>query len=233
MPCVRRASLDPPDDYGVTNGLAWSRWLPAEAPRGALLALHAAGSCTERPHPFARVCRAAGLAALVVDLRGHGESEGPLDARVLGDLAKAAGELPAGVPLALRGSSMGGYLALVAAGPLGARAVEAICPASAAQLRRGIADSAFAFRADAAGLDAFLTEHDEADALAGLEAPVLLLHAEGDERVPVEYSRALAARFRAPGSRIVTVPGGHHRTVQADPDLEALSVRWLVKRLPG
>src|SRR3954467_14503512 len=145
MPCVRRASLDPPDDYGVTDGLAWSRWLPAEAPRGAVLVLHGAGSCKERHHPFARACRAAGLAALVVDLRGHGESEGPLDARVLGDLAKAAAELPAGGPLARAGSSMGGSLPLVAAGPLGARAVVAICPASAVQLRRGIADAAFDF----------------------------------------------------------------------------------------
>src|SRR3954453_19511459 len=176
MPCVRRASLDPPDDYGVTNGLAWSRWLPAEAPRGALLALHAAGSCTERPHPFARACRAAGLAALVVDLRGHGESEGALGARVLGDLAKAAGELPAGVPLALRGSSMGGYLALVAAGPLGARAVVAICPASAEMLRRGLRSGAYDVRADADALDAVLGEHDALLAVQALDVPLLLLH---------------------------------------------------------
>jgi alpha-beta hydrolase superfamily lysophospholipase len=230
MPCMRRASLDPPDDYGVTDGLAWSRWLPAEAPRGAVLVLHGAGSCKERHHPFARVCRASGLAALVADLRGHGESEGALDARVLGDLAAVAGELPDGVPLALRGSSMGGYLALVAAGRLGARAVVAICPAPASLLRRGLASGSFEFRADASGLDAFLAEHDEADALAQLDAPVLLLHADGDERVPVEHSRALAERFRSAGSRIVTVPGGHHRTIQADPDLEALSVRWLLKR---
>ena len=45
----------------------------------------------------------------------------------------------------------------------------------------------------------------------------------------VERSRALHAL--APGSRLVTVPGGHHRTVQHDPELEAFSVRWLRRAL--
>ena len=230
MPCVRRASLDPPDDFGVQGGIAYTRWLPPE-PRGGVLVIHGAGSSKERHHPFARACRVSGLAAVVLDLRGHGESEGPLDARVLADLARGAALLPRGLPLGLRGSSLGGYLALVAAAPLGARAVVAICPAPADSLRRGLAAGSFDFRADAPSLDAFLAEHDDADALARLEAPVLLMHADGDDRVPVEHSHALAERFRAPGSRLVTVPGGHHRTVQADPDLEALSVRWLGRRL--
>jgi pimeloyl-ACP methyl ester carboxylesterase len=47
--------------------------------------------------------------------------------------------------------------------------------------------------------------------------------------VPVERSRALHAL--APGSRLVAVPGGHHRTAQHDPELEALSVRFLRRAL--
>ena len=58
---------------------------------------------------------------------------------------------------------------------------------------------------------------------------LLLLHAEGDEVVPVEHSRELHAA--APGSRLVEAPGGHHRSIQHDPEFQALSVRFLARRL--
>jgi pimeloyl-ACP methyl ester carboxylesterase len=64
-----------------------------------------------------------------------------------------------------------------------------------------------------------------------LGVPLLLLHAEGDEIVPVEHSRAL--HVAAAGSRLVAVPGGHHRSVQHDPELQALSVRFLHEALGG
>jgi pimeloyl-ACP methyl ester carboxylesterase len=54
---------------------------------------------------------------------------------------------------------------------------------------------------------------------------MLLLHAEDDEVVPVTRSRELAAR--APGTRYVEVPGGHHRSIQHDAELQALSARFI------
>jgi fermentation-respiration switch protein FrsA (DUF1100 family) len=60
---------------------------------------------------------------------------------------------------------------------------------------------------------------------------VLLLHAEGDEQVPVEHSRELARLTRSPGSRLIAVPGGHHRSVQHDADLQAVSVRFIERCL--
>jgi pimeloyl-ACP methyl ester carboxylesterase len=69
---------------------------------------------------------------------------------------------------------------------------------------------------------------DLSDEAARLGAGLLLLHAEGDDVVPVEHSRAL--HEAAPGSRLVTVPGGHHRSAQHDPELQALSVRFLLDR---
>jgi pimeloyl-ACP methyl ester carboxylesterase len=83
------------------------------------------------------------------------------------------------------------------------------------------------FEADVSTLERFLSSHELDEAAASLEIPVLLLHAEGDERVPVEYSRELARRLVSPRSRLVTVPGGHHRSVQHDPELRALSLRWI------
>ncbi len=33
--------------------------------------------------------------------------------------------------------------------------------------------------------------------------------------------------MRSPRSRLIAVPGGHHRSVQHDPDLQAVSVRFI------
>jgi pimeloyl-ACP methyl ester carboxylesterase len=190
--------------------------------------LHGAGSAKESHYDFARLCRASGLAAVCFDQRGHGSSDGPMDGRMARDVVTIAGLLAPG-PVALRGSSMGGYVALVAAGPVGAAAVVAICPASAAGLARGLAAGSFGFAADREALTAFLTAHPAGAAAAGLRCPLLLLHAEGDATVPVEHSRELHAL--APSSRLVTVPGGHHRSVQHDAELQALSVRFLQRVL--
>ncbi|MGN6872211.1 MAG: alpha/beta hydrolase [Solirubrobacteraceae bacterium] len=242
MPRPRPVTVDLPSEIGIHDGLAYSLWLPKTAadPPAGVVVLHGAGSCKENHHDFARAALGAGLGAIAFDQRGHGESPGPMDGRALGDVAAMAGLLrarlgDAGAPIALRGSSMGGYLALVAAAEANAAAVVAICPASADGLRRGLAAGRFSFEADAPALDAFLSEHDEREATAALEAPVLLLHAEGDEQVPVEHSRELAQLTRSPRSRLIAVPGGHHRSVQHDPDLQAVSVRFIERclRSPG
>ena len=60
---------------------------------------------------------------------------------------------------------------------------------------------------------------------------MLLLHARGDEQVPVQHSRELAPHARAPGSRLIEVPGGHHRSIQHDEELQAVSLRFLARAL--
>jgi uncharacterized protein len=229
MPRPRVVAIAPPEDLGRRDGLAYALFLPEGRPLGSVLILHGAGSAKESHYDFARECRAYGFAALSFDMRGHGESEGALGRGLFDDLATMASVLPEGAPLALRGSSMGGYVALVAAERLGARAVVAICPAGAEMLRRGLRNDAFEVRADKDALDALLAEHDEMLAATTLEAPVLLLHAEGDERVPVEHSRELAGVL--PDARLIEMPGGHHRSIQHDPELQATALRWLEKRL--
>ncbi|HET6864514.1 MAG TPA: alpha/beta hydrolase [Solirubrobacteraceae bacterium] len=236
MPRPRPVTVDLPSEIGVHEGLAYSLWLPKSPAHAGVVVLHGAGSCKENHHDFARAALAAGLGAIAFDQRGHGESPGPMDGRALGDVAAMAALLRARLdnpdaPIALRGSSMGGYLALVAGAEASASAVVAICPASAEGLRRGLAEGRFGFEADRPALDAFLAEHDERYAIAALDAPVLLLHAEGDEQVPVEHSRELAQLMRSTKSRLIAVPGGHHRSVQHDPDLQAVSVRFIERCL--
>ena len=126
---------------------------------------------------------------------------------------------------------MGGYLSIISAEPARAHAVVAICPASAAGLRRGLAAGRFSFAADREALDAFLAGHELEPAVAALRAPLLLLHAEGDEQVPIEHSRELAQLVTSPGSRLIAVPGGHHRSIQHDAELQAVSLRFIEQAL--
>jgi uncharacterized protein len=229
MEGMRRPAAAPPEELGARDGVAYALFVPDEQPLGGVVILHGAGSCKENHFDFARALRAAGMAAVAFDQRGHGASEGALDGRAVADVATMASALPPEVPLGLRGSSMGGYLALVAAAQLDAAAVVAICPASADHLARGLADERFDFRADADRLQAFLAEHPLDAVVADLAAELLLLHAEGDEQVPVQHSRDLAALADPRRSRYVEVPGGDHRSVQHDSELQALAVRFLAK----
>ena len=226
----RRRTPEAPQELGEHAGLAFARFSPAGRARGSVLVLHGASSSKETHFAFARAARAAGWEAVALDLPGHGESTAQLGGDLLERLAEAA-SLCSAAPLALRGSSLGGYLALVAAAPLGAAACIAICPAPAAAVRRGMAERRFEFRGDAAAAAAVLGAPDEAEAIADLEVPVLLMHADGDDVVDPAHSRELYALARHPRSRLVVVPGGHHSSVQHDAELQGESVRWLGRAL--
>lgn len=225
----------PPSATGTHHGLAWARFDPPRPPDGAVLVLHGADSVKENQFDFARAASIAGLVAVCFDARGHGDTGGVLGDGVLDDVAAMAdlarGALgPDGGPLALRGSSMGGYLALVCAGPVRADAVVAICPPSADGLRRGLADpDRFAFAADRPALDALVARHEVTDAVRALRVPLMLMHASGDLQVPVEHSRELAEL--APDASYVELPGGHHQSVQHDGELLGVSVRFLARAL--
>ena len=112
-------------------------------PAGALLVCHGAGSTKENHAIMAEQARDSGLAALVFDFRGHGESEGAMDAGGAHDVADAARALlsESGAPwVAVRGSSMGAHWALrAAAADRGLfRSLVALCPADSASLLRAL-----------------------------------------------------------------------------------------------
>ena len=225
---MRAVNVEPPAELGTRDGLAYALFLPEGEAAGGVVVLHGAGSCKENHFDFARALRAAGMAAVVFDQRGHGASEGALGAGVFDDVVTIAQVLPPG-PVALRGSSMGGFVALVAGARMDVAALVAICPATGEMLAHGLSDREFDFRADEAQLREALLGADERAAAAALGERLLLLHAEGDDRVPIEGSRELHAA--AAGSRLVAAPGGDHRSVQHDPELQALAVRFIARAL--
>lgn len=225
---LTRDDVAQPDEEGMHDGLAYALFTPSAAARGGVVVIHGADSRKENHYDWGRECRAAGLAAVVYDQRGHGASPGMLDGRVLDDVAAMAALLPGG-PIALRGSSMGGFLALTAATRLDARAVIAICPAPGDLLLRGLRQGRFGFPSDTAALEPLLAQADLEAAASHLGDALLLLHATGDDRVGVEHSDALHAA--APESRFIRVPGGDHGSIQHDPELRGEAVRWLAARL--
>jgi putative redox protein len=226
------------DRIDTEDGLSYALWLPREgAPgdgevRAGVVILHGASSAKESHYDYARACAAAGYAAIAFDMRGHGASQGELDGQAFEDIATIARLLPE-APLALRGSSMGGWFAIAAARAVGADAIVAICPASSELLIAGLRSGRFEFAADQPGLEALLEAHDLERSVAELEIPLLIMHAEGDESVPVEHSTQLYAAARMPLKRLIAVPGGHHSSVQHDPELQGESLRFLAKAFSG
>jgi fermentation-respiration switch protein FrsA (DUF1100 family) len=66
----------------------------------------------------------------------------------------------------------------------------------------------------------------EAAARLGPQTALLLMHARGDEQVPYEISERLHEVASEP-KRLLLLPGGHHRSIQHDEELQAVSRRFI------
>ncbi|HEU0024322.1 MAG TPA: alpha/beta fold hydrolase [Thermoleophilaceae bacterium] len=220
-----------PPELGTSDGLAYALFLPEEPAEAGVVILHGAGSAKESHFDFARGCRDDGLAALAFDARGHGRSDGAFGPGAIDDALAMVGLLRGHVAtVALRGSSMGGFLAIhTAARDPQVRAVVAICPAPEDLLVRALhADGPERFRCDVEATELWLQELDLYGAVAALgeDTALLLLHARGDEQVPPAVSEELFAAAQEP-KRLLLLPGGHHRSIQHDLELQAVSRRFI------
>ena len=239
MPAMERSTPRRPHREAVRNGLAYALWLPDDPPPWpGVVVVHGAGSRKENHADFARLATASGWAALTFDLRGHGDSEGEMSGAAVDDvlsmvrLLAARGDVdPRRV--ALRGSSLGGFLAICAAsaGPEVAGVI-AICPASEDHLARGVRRGRFEMRVgDPLDLEAWLMAQDVGDSVERIAGrPLILMHAEGDTQIPSEHSEELYERAGEP-RKLVIAPGGAHTTVQHDPELQGRALRWLERQL--
>lgn len=226
-------------ERGVHDGRPFELWLPAngDGPWPGVVVLHGAGSRKENHADFARAASGYGWAALTFDQRGHGASDDEMSPAAFADVGRMARLLAEsdGVDpgrICVRGSSMGGFLAIHAAATSDSiRGAVAICPAAEDGLRRALRRGELEMRADADSLDAWLGEHDVRDAVELMGAkPLMLIHARGDETIPYTWSQELYGRAADP-RKLIVLPGGHHRSAQHDAELHGVALRWLERAL--
>ncbi len=219
--------------------LAATLYLPADAghPLPGLLVGHGAGSRRDRHASFCRTAAAHGLAVLAFDFRGHGESEGRVDGRLDEDVVAAARALrrhPAvSGPIGYRGSSMGAYNGVLAARAARLDALALLCTADETvlssgldRLERGDFEEPAAMRVDVPATRRALAGHDLMAEAAKIRTPALLLHARGDDVVPIVVSLRLAGALAGP-AEVLLLPGGDHSALQSDPTVHERVATWL------
>lgn len=226
-----------PPELGELDGLSYALFLPDSEPRAGVVILHGAGSAKESHFDFARGCRADGIAALAYDARGHGRSDGRFGPAAVDDVLAMVELLREHTgSVALRGSSMGGFQAIHAAARDPALcAVVAICAAPEESLLRMLAsDEPLRFECDVPATERWLRSADlfEAAGRLGPDSALLLMHARGDEQIPWTASERLHAAAHEP-KRLLILPGGHHRSLQHDLELQALSRRFILDAAGG
>ena len=215
-------------------------------PYPAVVICHGLGSRKERHADFAEFLSARGFAALAIDLRGHGESEGELEGNEALDIGAAVRYLQSQPEidsdrLAVRGSSLGGCCA-IHAGALfpEIKAVIAICPAREADLHVMLIEHNVSPVLESDGLYArlklpdyldYLREHDVSDMVNRISPrAICIVHAKGDDTIPYTLSQQLYERAGEP-KKLLLVDGGTHWSAQHDPSVHDSVVRWLGQHL--
>jgi dienelactone hydrolase len=187
----------------------------------AVVVLHGFGSERRNHADYAARLADAGINAMALDLRGHGESGGAMDVGMVDDAVTALEWFAARgcEALGVRGSSLGGFLALHAATRTPAvRAVVALCPAH----QDGLADRRGLDWARTLPLQDAVRRHD------GVARGYW--HARGDELVPWQWSQRLHSASPHPRHLRITM-GGHHRSLQHDLAVQDDTIAFLAAHL--
>jgi pimeloyl-ACP methyl ester carboxylesterase len=215
-------------------GLAWIR-AAGRAPTVVFLPGYRSDMAGEKATMLAAVCAARGQAMLRFDYSGHGVSGGAFEDGTIGAWAADALALIDALsegPLVLVGSSMGGWIALLAALARPARVVglvgiaaapdftetlmwAAMMPAQrAALLRDGVLHAPSQY-GEPYVITRALIEDGRKHLLLGrpvaIDCPVRLLHGQLDPDVPWETALRIAERVTATDVRITLVKDGDHR----------------------
>jgi pimeloyl-ACP methyl ester carboxylesterase len=221
-------------DRGDGIALAWARQ-EGDGPAVVFLPGFASDMRGGKATALAAACAAAGRAMVRFDYSGHGGSGGAFTDGTIGiwlaDALAVIDRLTAG-PLVLAGSSMGGWIALLAAlarpgrvaGLVGIAAApdftetlmwDAMAPPErAALLRDGFLDIPSRYGPPTRVTRALIDEgrrHLLLGAPIPLTCPVRLLHGQRDPDVPWETALRLADRLGGGDVRVTLLKDGDHR----------------------
>lgn len=245
------------EEVGFTGGagvaLAGALHIPEDGDvRGGLLLAHCF-TCGKDLSTMTRLARGlvrAGYAVLRFDFTGLGESEGEFSETTL---ATSVGDLEAAVallcerghePVGMVGHSYGGAAAILAAARVPAVTSLAVlgAPSTPGHLARLVDEregrptvtvNDRTFPLDPAFVDE-LHRHDMERALAALDRPLLVLHAQDDAVVRIEEGEALFAAARQPKGFLPLLDGGHLLTGRRRAeDAVRILAGWFARTLPA
>lgn len=223
----------------------------ATAPRGTIFVLHGIRDSKRSMGGVGEAFRRAGYRAVLVDLRGHGQSTGDWlsfgdrEGRDLKEVADAlAVEGVLALPLGVYGPSYGGAAALQMA-RRDPRVKAVVTVATYTRMRDIIplyaervaprwlltnADVSAAM--DRAGVlgDFHPDDADSVAAIASTTAEVLLIHGRADANIPWQQSESLQDASRS-HSRLLVLEGLDHRTIMSDATVVRESVAWFDRYL--
>ena len=197
--------------FNATDGTKLHGWyVPHDHPRAVILIAHGnGGNITSRVEIVRALHDRYGTSVMIFDYRGYGRSDGsPDEAGILADGRAARAWLAnrAGIPenqIVLWGESLGGGVAVDLAADGGARGL--------------ILQSTFGAAADAAAYHfpwvpvrlLMRTKLDSAAKIADYHGPLLQVHGDKDQTVPIQSGRRLFEAANEP-KQFVLVPGGGH-----------------------
>jgi pimeloyl-ACP methyl ester carboxylesterase len=208
------------------------RHCPGDAPTIVFLPGYMSDMAGSKASALFEWARAAGRSCLLFDYSGCGESPGDFADGTLGrwcDEAVVLVERRVAGPIVLVGSSMGGWLMLLAAPRLGAHVSALVGVAAAPDFTEWGYDAALKVRLAAGETvhlanpygpeptpmhPGFWADGQRRRLLGGkiaFDGPVRLLHGQDDSDVPPEISLRLAAALRSQDVQVTLVKGGDHR----------------------
>jgi dipeptidyl aminopeptidase/acylaminoacyl peptidase len=213
-----------------------------------LLVAHGAGSRRGRHDGFCREACAQGFVVLALDFRGHGDSagrgDGPLEQDIFAgvDLLRSHPRVDP-ERVCYRGSSMGGFYGLKAAAQAHFAALALLCPASEGVILdalddRQASETESGSRSspedapphwDTAALRSYFQRQDSVRLASQVECPVLLVHARGDDVVPLGHSLRLCRHLRTE-TTLLLLEGGTHTSAQHDARVHQYTSTWLLKK---
>jgi uncharacterized protein len=205
--------------FDVDGASVHGWWMPATGTaKATVVQAHGNAANLTNHAPLVAWLPAAGCNVLAFDYRGFGRSAGsPTLTGVVADtraaLAEARRRHPR-LPLVLLGQSLGGATAIRAAAEETTDDIRLLVVDSAFASYRGIARDA------SRGTPLSLVEplgasalpgdaRDPVQAIARLRMPLLLLHGERDQVIPIEHSERLHAAARS-RKDFIRIPGGQH-----------------------
>ena len=191
-----------------------ARFHPGGPDAPSLLLFHGNGEVVSDYDGLAADYARAGAGLLVADFRGYGRSSGtPSLSTMIGDAracfeyaARALPERGYAAPSFVKGRSLGTHCALEVAAHF-ARSLDGLIIESGSGELARLAEL-FDIDTGAAEVGKLLRAHTEK--IRGLRLPLLTIHGEWDELIPLESARATFDLIGSASKQFVAIPGAGH-----------------------